>query len=49
MDRVWGYGFDGTTRTVDNYILNLRQKLEDDPTRPTHIVTVRQVGYKLQV
>ena len=49
VDRIWGYGFDGTPRTVDNYILNLRQKLEDDSTRPRHIVTVRQVGYKLQV
>ena len=49
LDRIWGFGFDGTTRTVDNYILNLRQKLEDDPARPRHIVTVRQVGYKLEV
>jgi len=48
IDRIWSFGFDGTTRTVDNYILALRRKLEDDPTRPRHIVTVRQVGYKLQ-
>ena len=47
LDRVWGWGFDGTTRTVDNYILSLRQKLEADPSRPRHIVTVRQVGYRL--
>jgi len=47
LDRVWGWGFDGTTRTVDNYILALRQKLEADPGRPRHIVTVRQVGYRL--
>jgi DNA-binding response OmpR family regulator len=47
LDRVWGWGFEGTTRTVDNYILSLRQKLEADPAHPRHIVTVRQVGYRL--
>jgi len=47
LDRVWGWGFEGTTRTVDNYILALRQKLEANPTRPRHIKTVRQVGYRL--
>ena len=49
LDRVWGWGFDGTTRTVDNYILSLRQKLEADPARPRHITTVRQVGYRLDL
>ncbi len=47
LDRVWGWGFDGTTRTVDNFILVLRQKLEADPAHPRHIKTVRQVGYRL--
>jgi DNA-binding response OmpR family regulator len=47
LDRVWGWGFDGTTRTVDNYIHALRQKLEARPGRPRHIATVRQVGYRL--
>jgi two-component system alkaline phosphatase synthesis response regulator PhoP len=47
LDRVWGWGFDGTTRTVDNFIVNLRKKLEADPAKPRHIKTVRQVGYKL--
>jgi DNA-binding response OmpR family regulator len=47
LDRVWGWGFEGTTRTVDNYILALRQKLEAKPARPRHIKTVRQVGYRL--
>jgi DNA-binding response OmpR family regulator len=47
LDRVWGWGFDGTARTVDNYIHALRQKLEIDPARPRHIITVRQVGYRL--
>jgi DNA-binding response OmpR family regulator len=49
LDRVWGWGFDGTARTVDNFIMALRQKLEKDPSRPAHIRTVRQVGYKLDV
>jgi DNA-binding response OmpR family regulator len=46
LDRVWGFGFDGTTRTVDNFILSLRQKIEVDPSSPALIKTVRQVGYK---
>jgi DNA-binding response OmpR family regulator len=47
LDRIWGWGFDGTVRTVDNFIMSLRQKIEADPSRPQHIKTVRQVGYKL--
>jgi two-component system alkaline phosphatase synthesis response regulator PhoP len=46
LDRVWGFGFEGTTRTVDNFILSLRQKIEADPSAPVYIKTVRQVGYK---
>jgi DNA-binding response OmpR family regulator len=46
LDRVWGFGFEGTTRTVDNFILSLRQKIEADPSSPIIIKTVRQVGYK---
>jgi two-component system alkaline phosphatase synthesis response regulator PhoP len=46
LDRVWGFGFEGTTRTVDNFILSLRQKIEADPAAPARIKTVRQVGYK---
>lgn len=49
LNRVWGWNFDGTSRTVDNYILSLRQKIEADPTKPKHIKTVRQVGYRLDV
>ena len=47
LDRVWGWGFNGTTRTVDNFVLSLRRKLEEDPAHPKHILTVRQVGYRL--
>jgi two-component system, OmpR family, alkaline phosphatase synthesis response regulator PhoP len=46
LDRVWGFGYDGTARTVDNFIRSLRQKIEADPAAPVHIRTVRQVGYK---
>jgi len=48
LDRVWGWGFDGTARTVDNFIVSLRKKIESDPAKPRHIQTVRQVGYRLE-
>ncbi|NLE33979.1 MAG: winged helix-turn-helix domain-containing protein [Bacteroidales bacterium] len=35
-----------TTRTVDNFILDLRKKLEENPSRPDHILSIRDVGYK---
>ena len=44
--RVWGPTHHGTPRTIDNFILQLRSKLEDDPAAPRHIVTVRGVGYR---
>ncbi|NOZ88134.1 MAG: response regulator transcription factor [Deltaproteobacteria bacterium] len=47
LDRIWGWGFEGTPRTVDNFIMSLRRKLEDDPTHPRHLRTVRQIGYRL--
>ena len=46
---VWGPGHHGTTRTVDNFLLQLRSKLEDDPGDPKHLVTVRGVGYRFVV
>jgi len=49
LDHVWGWDFEGSPRTVDNFILALRQKLEADPANPRHILTVRGVGYKLQM
>ncbi|NLN61790.1 MAG: response regulator transcription factor [Myxococcales bacterium] len=48
LNAVWGYDFDGTTRTVDNFVVSLRQKIERNPAKPKHIVTVRQIGYKLE-
>jgi DNA-binding response OmpR family regulator len=46
LNEVWGYNFYPTTRTVDNQILKLRQKLEPDPTNPKHLVTIYGAGYK---
>jgi len=48
LEQVWGWGFEGTARTVDNFIRSLRQKIEADPARPRHILTVRHVGYRLE-
>ena len=46
LNEVWGYDKYPCTRTVDNHILRLRQKLETDPSRPSHFVTVYGLGYK---
>src|ERR1700719_851105 len=46
LNEVWGYENYPCTRTVDNYILKLRQKLELDPSRPVHFRTVHGAGYK---
>ena len=46
LNEVWGYTAYPTTRTVDNQILKLRQKLESDPAEPRHLVTIYGAGYK---
>lgn len=46
LQDVWGYHFFPTTRIVDNQVLKLRQKLEEDPARPVHFRTVHGLGYK---
>ena len=46
LNEVWGYHNYPSTRTVDNHILKLRQKLERDPANPVHFRTVHGVGYK---
>ena len=46
LGQVWGYESDVSTRTVDNHIASLRQKLEMDPRSPRHLLTVHGVGYK---
>ena len=47
LREVWGADAAPTTRTVDNFILKLRQKAEPDPAQPRHLITVHGVGYKL--
>jgi DNA-binding response OmpR family regulator len=46
LNRVWGFDYFGTDRTVDNFINRLRQKFERDPNQPVHFLTVRGVGYR---
>jgi len=46
LDDVWGYDSYPTTRTVDNYILSLRKKIEDDPSNPKYLKTIYTSGYK---
>jgi len=46
LDEVWGYQNYPSTRTVDNFILNLRKKIEDDHSEPKHLITVHGAGYK---
>ena len=46
LNEVWGYQYYPCTRTVDNHILRLRQKLESDPSHPSHFLTVHGRGYK---
>ena len=48
LTRVWGVGHHGTLRTIDNFLLQLRTKLESDPAEPEHLLTVRGVGYRFK-
>jgi two-component system response regulator RegX3 len=48
IDRIWGPNYFGDTKTLDVHIKRLRSKLESDSARPTHIVTVRGVGYRFE-
>lgn len=47
LDLVWGYDYQGDTRTVDVHVRRLREKLEQDPAHPVHIITKWGVGYYL--
>jgi DNA-binding response OmpR family regulator len=49
LEKVWGYGEQLTTRTVDNFIVRLRQKIEINPNQPRIILTAHGSGYKLVV
>ena len=46
LDKVWGYGHDGYEHTVNSHINRLRAKIENNPSKPSRIVTVWGVGYK---
>jgi two-component system alkaline phosphatase synthesis response regulator PhoP len=46
LDKVWGYDKFPTTRTIDNHILKLRKKIEEDPSRPRHIFSIYGEGYR---
>ncbi|NPV09960.1 MAG: response regulator transcription factor [Anaerolineae bacterium] len=46
LERLFGYDYEGLERTVDVHVMNLRRKIEPDPSRPTYIQTVYGVGYK---
>ena len=48
LEKVWGYEYEGDTRTVDVHIRWLRRKIEVDPANPRYILTVRGVGYKFE-
>jgi two-component system response regulator RegX3 len=48
IDRVWGSDYVGDTKTLDVHVKRLRAKIEPDPARPVHIVTVRGLGYKFE-
>lgn len=48
LERVWGYDYNGGTKTVDVHVRWLREKVEDDPSQPRRIVTVRGVGYRFE-
>ena len=49
LNEVWGYNYFGTTRTLDQVIVQLRKKLGDNGDEPKHLLTVHGVGYKLCV
>jgi DNA-binding response OmpR family regulator len=46
LEDVWGLDEDTDTRAIDNFIVRLRKYIEDDPTKPEHLLTVRGVGYR---
>ena len=48
IDRVWGSNYYGDTKTLDVHVKRIRSKIEDDPARPRHLLTVRGLGYKFE-
>jgi len=48
LRRVWGFDYEGTARTVDNFVRNLRRKVEPDPAHPRYLLTVHGMGYRFE-
>jgi len=48
LNKVWGYDKFPTTRTIDTFIHHLRQKIEENPAKPSHLITIPWSGYKFQ-
>ena len=46
LSDVWGYKSTPNTRTIDNFVLNLRKKLEENPSKPKHIISIKGIGYR---
>ena len=46
LEEVWGLRDDTDTRAIDNFVVRLRRYIEDDPTSPKHLQTIRGVGYR---
>lgn len=46
LERVWGYDFEGKSRTVDVHMQRLQQKIEPDPRNPIFLITIQNIGYK---
>jgi DNA-binding response OmpR family regulator len=46
LDEVWGTGIAVTDRVIDNHVVSLRKKIEDDPAAPRHLISVRGLGYR---
>jgi DNA-binding response OmpR family regulator len=46
LENVWGLHEDTDTRAIDNFIVRLRRYIEEEPSKPRHLVTVRGLGYK---
>jgi DNA-binding response OmpR family regulator len=47
LEKIWGVSGHATTRSVDNFVVKLRKKIEEDAAKPRHIVTIYGTGYKL--
>ena len=46
IERIWGHDYEGDTKTLDVHVKRLRAKVEEDPSQPSRIVTIRGLGYK---